>query len=79
MQPPVAGLDALRPKRKGRRSKLSKLKESKFTKIETDSNNSEYLKQLEDENLKLRIEVALKIINKGCHIISNTLAKSYDK
>ncbi len=53
-----AGPDALRPKRKGRRSKVSKPKENKPTKIENVSNNSEYLKQLEDENLKLRIENA---------------------
>lgn len=52
----IAGPDALRPKRKGRRSKVSKPKESKLTDIE--SNSSEYLKQLEDENLKLRIENA---------------------
>ncbi len=52
----IAGPDALRPKRKGRRSKVSKPKESKLTNIENVSNNSEYLKQLEDENLKLRIE-----------------------
>ncbi|WP_308415563.1 IS3 family transposase [Sporanaerobium hydrogeniformans] len=54
----IAGPDALRPKRKGRRSKVSKPKESKSNNIETTSNNSEYLKQLEDENLKLRIENA---------------------
>ncbi len=40
------------------RSKVSKPKESKLTKIENVSNNLEYLKQLEDENLKLRIENA---------------------
>jgi len=54
----IAGPDALRPKRKGLRTKVSKPKESKSTNIETFSNNSEYLKQLEDENLKLRIENA---------------------
>ena len=54
----IAGPDALRPKRKGRHSKVSKPKESKSTTIESVSNNSEYLKQLEDENLKLRIENA---------------------
>jgi transposase len=54
----IAGPDALRPKRKGRRSKVSKPKESKLTNIEHVSNHSEYLKQLEDENLKLRIENA---------------------
>jgi len=54
----IAGPDALRPQRKGRRSKVPKPKESKLTNIENVSNNSEYLKQLEDENLKLRIENA---------------------
>jgi len=54
----IAGPDALRPKRKGRRFKVSNPKESKSTNIETVNNNSEYLKQLEDENLKLRIENA---------------------
>lgn len=54
----IAGPDALRPKRKGRRSKVPKPKESKSTNIEAVNNNSEYLKQLEDENLKLRIENA---------------------
>jgi transposase len=54
----IAGPDALRPNRKGRRSKVSKPKKSKLTNIENVNNNSEYLKQLEDENLKLRIENA---------------------
>lgn len=54
----IAGPDALRPKRKGRCSKVSKPEEIKSTNIKTVSNNSEYLKQLEDENLKLRLENA---------------------
>lgn len=54
----IAGPDALRPKRKGRRSKVSKPKESKLTNIENESDNLKYLKQLEEENLKLRIENA---------------------
>ncbi|URZ05174.1 hypothetical protein CLROS_004980 [Clostridium felsineum] len=37
---------------------MSKPKERKSINIETVSNNSEYLKELEDENLKLRIENA---------------------
>jgi len=37
---------------------VSKPNENKSTNIETVSNNSEYLKQLEDENLKLRIDNA---------------------
>ncbi|KAB1437819.1 IS3 family transposase [Candidatus Galacturonibacter soehngenii] len=54
----IAGPDALRPKRKGRRTKVSKPKENKSKTIETVSNNSEYLKQLEDENLKLKAILA---------------------
>jgi len=54
----IAGPDALRPKRKGRRSKMSKPKKSKLANVENANNHSEYLKQLEDENLKLRIENA---------------------
>lgn len=54
----IAGPDALRPKRKGRHSKVSKPNENKLPDIENVNNNSEYLKQLEDENLKLRIENA---------------------
>jgi len=52
----IAGPDALRPKRKGRRSKVSKPKESQLINTENVSDNSKYLEQLEDENLKLRIE-----------------------
>ena len=52
----IAGPDALRPKRKGRRSKMSKPKEIKD--LENESTDTEYLKRLEDENLKLRIENA---------------------
>ncbi len=54
----IAGPDALRLKRKGRRTKVPKPKESKLTDIGIINNNSKYLKQLEDENLKLRIENA---------------------
>ena len=57
----IAGPDALRPKQRGHRSKVSNPKESKQCKlinIENVNNSSEYLKQLEDENLKLRIENA---------------------
>lgn len=53
----AVGADALRPKRKGRKSKVSKLK--KIIPItEKEKADSEYLKQLEEENLKLRIENA---------------------
>ena len=54
----VAGPDALKPKRKGRRSKMSKSKDINHSIIETINTSSEYLKQLEEENLKLRIENA---------------------
>ena len=53
----AVGPDALRPKRKGRKPKVSKPK--KITPItEKEKADSEYLKQLEEENLKLRIENA---------------------
>lgn len=53
----AVGSDALRPKRKGRKPKVSKSK--KIIPItEKEKTDSEYLKQLEDENLKLRIENA---------------------
>ena len=72
----IAGPDALLPKRKGRRSKVSKPKESKSTNIETTtSNNSEYLKQLEDENLKLRIENAYLKELRRLHLEEETLLK----
>ena len=52
----IAGSDALRPKKKGRR-KVYKPKDIAQANNSAD-NNAEYLKQLEDENLKLRIENA---------------------
>ena len=52
----IAGPDALRPKKKGRR-KVYKPKDIALSNNSAD-NNAEYLKQLEDENLKLRIENA---------------------
>ncbi len=53
----AVGADALRPKRKGRKSKVSKPKEI-IPITEKEKADSEYLKQLEEENLKLRIENA---------------------
>lgn len=51
------GPDALRPKRKGRKPKVKK--PEKITPItEKEKADLEYLKQLEEENLKLRIENA---------------------
>ena len=56
----VAGPDALKPKHKGRRPKVTKAKIPSPTEAKTSSpdNNAEYLKQLEEDNLKLRIENA---------------------
>lgn len=54
----IAGPDALRPKRKGRRSKVTKPKQDKPANDINEKIDSKYLKQLEDENLKLRIENA---------------------
>ncbi len=53
----IAGPEALMPKTKGRPSKMSKPKQKKETK-QSKNSESEYLKQLEEENLKLRIENA---------------------
>jgi transposase len=54
----IAGPEALKPKRRGRRPKMpNKTKEKIFLKT-TPTADSEYLKQLEEENLKLRIENA---------------------
>jgi len=54
----IAGLDALKPKKKGRRSIVAKSKESHQSVSEKNERDSDYLKQLEEENLKLRIEIA---------------------
>ena len=53
----IAGPDALRPKKKGRKPKVIKPKKQlpQTTKEEADA---EYLRQLEEENLRLRIENA---------------------
>ena len=54
----IAGPDALRPKKKGRRRKVEKPKETVSKTTDATNNDTEYVKQLEDENLKLRIENA---------------------
>ena len=58
----VAGSDALRPKRKGRKKSLStykaKMNPTPCNERESADTNVERLKLLEDENLKLRIENA---------------------
>lgn len=53
----AGGSDALRPKRKGRKPKVPKPKKT-IPITEKEKTDSEYLKQLEEENLKLRIENA---------------------
>lgn len=58
----IAGPDALRPKKKGRKNKLNTTTSKKLSAAETVDNSTELtaerLKELEDENLKLRIENA---------------------
>jgi len=54
----IAGPDALKPKKRGRRSKMEKPKDIKQPPNEITKSNTDYLKQLEEENLKLRIENA---------------------
>lgn len=54
----IAGPDALRPKRKGRRRKVDKPKEITPDIPDTSNDNDVYIKQLEDELLKLKIENA---------------------
>ena len=58
----IAGPDALRPKKKGRKKTLDSNKKEKITKLATDTNtidtSIEHVKQLEDELLRLRIENA---------------------
>jgi transposase len=54
----IAGPDALKPKTKGRRSKVAKPKDISIPIAEKINIDSKYLKQLEEENLKLRIENA---------------------
>lgn len=54
----IAGPDALKPKKKGRRPKMAKSKDNKPLQATKSSTDSEYLKQLEEENLRLKIENA---------------------
>ena len=58
----IAGPDALRPKKKGRKKTLDSNKKGNITKPAADTNmvdtSIEYVKKLEDELLKLRIENA---------------------
>ncbi len=54
----IVGPDALKPKKRGRRPKMEKSKSIIELSNENIKSNSDYLKQLEDENLRLRIENA---------------------
>lgn len=54
----IAGPDALRPKQKGRRPKVEKPKKPMPSNNNSSNHNEEYVKQLEDELLRLRIENA---------------------
>lgn len=54
----IAGPDALRAKKKGRGRKMDRPKDSKPSDRTAENENSAYIKQLEDELLKLRIENA---------------------
>ena len=58
----IAGLDALRPKKKGRKKSLNSTKKAKTVVQPVDETSvdtsAEHVKQLEDELLKLRIENA---------------------
>ena len=54
----IAGPDALKPRKKGRRRRMDKPKDPKPSDRPAESENAAYIKQLEDELLKLRIENA---------------------
>ena len=56
----IAGPDALRPKRKGRQRTMNKPKTKAISTdtLDSSNHNEKYIKQLEDELLKLKIENA---------------------
>ena len=54
----IAGPDTLRPKSKGRRRTMDKSKTTSPDISDTFNNNEKYIKQLEGELLKLKIENA---------------------
>ena len=54
----AAGPDALRERRKGRRPSVAKPEHGKTLQSIVQNHDEQYLKQLEEENLKLRIENA---------------------
>ena len=53
----IAGSDALRPKKKGWKNSLS-LTDNRKSEVSEVDTSTQYIEQLEDENLKLRIENA---------------------
>ena len=67
----IAGWDALMPKQKGRRRKMTKPKVDR----EPINDKDAYLKQLEEENLKLRIENAYLKELRRLRIEEETLLK----
>lgn len=54
----IAGPDALREKQKGRQPRVAKSKHDKTLQNAVQNHDEKYLKQLEEENLRLRIENA---------------------
>ena len=54
----IAGPDALRPKKKGRKPQVAKPDKNQIPQTEKEKADAEYLRQLEEENLRLRIENA---------------------
>ena len=54
----IAGPDALRSKRKGRKRTMNKPKTTSTDTLDPSNHNEKYIKQLEDELLKLKIENA---------------------
>ena len=58
----IAGPDALRPKRKGRKPKVAKPKKEQLPLTEKEKADAEYLRQLEEENLKVLFLLSIKSI-----------------
>ncbi len=54
----VAGPEALREKTRGRPTKMNKPKNTSKVNVDNSTEQADYLKKLEEENLKLRIELA---------------------
>ena len=74
----IAGPDALRPKKKGRKKTLDIReckKSSKYDGEKTVDTSAEHVKELEDELLKLRIENAYLKELRRLHLEEETLLK----